>query len=101
MDFPPEEVMVVLGEVNFGVGESGHAWVELLTQGHWLALDPCWGNYWDDKTNRLIYRQGVPFDYYSGHTYPVLQIWAYYNDIYYLDPKIGAGNAPVTWRSRS
>ena len=31
------------------------------------------------------------------HTYPVLQVWAYYNDIYYLDSRAGSGNAPASW----
>jgi hypothetical protein len=93
----PEEVRVVLGEVTFNDIKTGHAWVELLTNGHWLALDPCWGPYWDDKAGNLVRREGVPFDYYAGHTYPVLQVWTYYNDIYYLDPRAGSGYAPNSW----
>ena len=49
----PEEVRVALGEVTFNDIKTGHAWVELLTNGHWLALDPCWGPYWDDKAEKL------------------------------------------------
>ena len=94
----PAEIRVALGEVKFGDVETGHAWVELLTNGHWIALDPSWGPYWDDKAEKLIHRQGVPFDYYASHTYPVLQVWAYYNDTYYLDPRDGSGNAPDSWR---
>ncbi len=94
----PEEVRVALGEVVFNDVEKGHAWVELLTNGKWVVLDPNWGPYWDDKDEKLVYRRGIPFDYYSSHTYPVLQVWAYYNDIYYLDPRSGAGNAPTWWR---
>jgi len=94
----PEEVRVALGEVTFNDVETGHAWVELLTNGHWVALDPSWGPYWDGKAGKLIRRRGIPFDYYASHTYPVLQVWAYYNDIYYLDPRDGSGNAPASWR---
>lgn len=94
----PEEVRVALGEVTFNDVETGHAWVELLTNGEWVALDPSWGPYWDDKAEKLVRRQGVPFNYYASHTYPVLQVWAYYNDIYYLDPRDGSRNAPASWR---
>ncbi len=93
----PEEVRVVLGEVYFSDVKTGHAWVELFTDGHWLALDPCWGPYWDDKAEKLVNRRVVPFDYYADHNYPVLQVWTYYNDTYYLDPRDSSGNAPVSW----
>jgi len=94
----PEEVRVVLGEIKLGDVETGHAWVELLTNEHWVALDPSSGPYWNDKAEKLVRRRGIPFDYYARHTYPVLQVWAYYNDIYYLDSRDGSGNAPASWR---
>lgn len=93
----PEEVRVALGEVEFDGREMGHAWVELLTNGHWLVLDPSCGPYWDDKLEKLVHRRGVPFDYYASHTYPVTQVWAYYNDIYYLDLRDNSGSAPASW----
>ena len=93
----PEEVRVTLGEVRFGNEATGHAWVELLTNGHWVALDPSSGPYWDDKAGKLVCRRGRPFNYYASHTYPVLKVWTYYNDIYYLDARDGLGNAPVSW----
>ena len=95
---PAEEVRVVLGKVSFGDEAKGHAWVELLTDGYWLALDPTDGPYWDDKAEKLVRKQGVSFNYYASHTYPVPQVDAYYNDIYYLDPGDGSGNAPASWR---
>ena len=94
----PEEVRVALGEVTFNDVETGHAWVELLANGHWLALDPSWGPYWDDEDEKLVRRQGRPFNYYASHAYPVLQVYAYYNDTYYLDGRDGSGNAPASWR---
>ena len=94
----PEAVRVALGEVRFDDEATGHAWVELLANGHWVALDPSWGPYWDDKAGKLVYRRGRPFNYYASHTYPVLQVWAYYNDVYYLDPRDDSGNAPASWR---
>jgi len=93
----PEEIRVALGVIKLGDVETGHAWAELLTNGEWVALEPSWGPYWDDKAGKLIRRQGVPFDYFASHIYPVLQVWAYYNDIYYLDPRDGSGNAPASW----
>jgi len=93
----PEEVRVALGEVMFNDTETGHAWVELFANGHWVALDPSSGPYWDDEAGKQVRRRGVPFDYYASHIYPVLQVRAYYNDIYYLDPRDGSGNAPVSW----
>jgi hypothetical protein len=93
----PEEVRVVLGEVTFNDIITGHAWVELLIDDHWLDLDPCWGPYWDGKTGDPVCRKGVPFDYYATHTYPVGQVWTYYNDIYYLDVRDDSGDAPVSW----
>ena len=93
----PEEVRVVLGKVTFDDVETGHAWVELLMDGQWLALDPSWGPYWDSEIGKLVQRRGLPFNFYASHTYPVLQVWDYYNDIYYLDPRDGSGNAPASW----
>ena len=94
----PEEVRVVLGEVAFNNVETGHAWVELLIDGRWLVLDPSWGPYWDGKAGKLIQRRSIPFDYYNRHTYPVLQVWTYYNDVYGLYMRDGSGNAPASWR---
>ncbi|MFC2022400.1 transglutaminase-like domain-containing protein [Chloroflexota bacterium] len=93
----PEEVRVAIGEVEFGDIVTGHAWIELLTNGRWVALDPSSGPYWDDKAGKLVRRRGVPFNYYASHTYPVLQVWSYYNDIYYLDLMDSSGNAPASW----
>lgn len=95
---PPSETRVVLGKVRFGDEEGGHAWVELISNGHWLALEPTSGPHWDDEATKLVPSRGAPFNYYSSHNYPVIQVWAYYNDTYYLDPRTGAGNAPASWR---
>ncbi len=95
---PPEEVRVALGETRLGDVKTGHAWIELLTNGHWIALDPSRGPYWDDEAGKLVRGLGRPFSYYTSHTYPVLQVHAYFNDTYYLDPRDGSGNAPASWR---
>lgn len=93
----PEDVRVVLGEVRFADEVIGHAWVALRINGRWVALDPSYGPYWDDAAGRLIRRRGRSFDYYASHIYPVIQVHAYFNDIYYLDLSSGLGDAPVSW----
>ena len=94
----PENVRVVLGKVKFGDEEGGHAWVELWHNGRWLALESTSGPYWDDDEGKLVTKGGAPFNYYGNHDYPVIQVWAYYNDIYYLDPRTSSGNAPDSWQ---
>ena len=93
-----EEVRVVLGEVDFGGTEIGHAWVELFTDNHWLTLDPSSGAYWDDEAGEIVNRPGYSFDYYLNHSYPVIEIWVYFNDIYYQDLRDNSGNAPDSWQ---
>ena len=87
----------VVGEVIFNNKKLGHVWVELLVNQKWLVLDATSGPYWDDSAGNLVERNGTPFDYYAGQTYPVIQTWVYYNDIYYLNPETGSGEAPVFW----
>jgi hypothetical protein len=94
---PAEEVRVVLGEAGQADDVKGHAWVELWTGDGWLTLDPSSGPCWDDETESLIDRQGVPFGYYGAHTYPLTRINVYCNDIYYLETAGGSGNAPDWW----
>ncbi len=98
---PAEEVRVVLGKYTATGREKGHAWVELLIDGQWLALDPSSGPYWDDETEKLIGRSGVPFDYYASHPFPVLQIEIYYNDVYYYKPGELSGTLPASWLAGS
>jgi hypothetical protein len=95
----PEDVRVVLGEVTFSSVKMGHAWVEILHSGQWLALDPSWGPYWNAKSGKLVDRKAVSFDYYAEHTYPVVQVWVYYNDVYYLDARNNSGDFPDAWDS--
>ena len=93
----PKELRVVLGEVKFDYEVIGRAWVELQKKELWETLDPSYGSYWDDPAGRRIPRQGYSFDYYANHIYPVIQVHAYINDIYYLDISNGSGNAPASW----
>jgi len=93
-----EDVRVVLGEVDFEGELGGHAWVELMQDGEWLPLEPTSGPYWDEDEESLVSRAGTGFKYFSSHYYPQVEVWAYYNDVYYLDPRDGSGNAPTSWR---
>lgn len=93
-----QNVRVVLGLVDFGGETGGHAWVEIKDNGKWLPLEATSGPYWDDNNNKLVSRNGHPFNYYSRHNYPDIEVWAYYNDVYYLDPRDNTGNAPFSWR---
>ena len=93
------EVRAVIGKVKFGDGEGGHAWVELWQNGEWLPLEATSGPYWDDDEGELVTRRGTPFNYYATHSYDVIEVWGYYNDIYYLDPRTGTGNAPASWQA--
>lgn len=83
----PEDVRVVLGEVDFGMGAGGHAWVEIKEDDKWMVLDATSGNYYDDAAEEEIKREGVPFDYWKYHEYPVVNVWMYYNDNYFTDNK--------------
>jgi hypothetical protein len=81
----PEDVRVAIGEVNFDGTTGGHAWVEIKEDGKWLVLDPTSGPYYDDEQNRLFNRNGVDYDYWKYHPYPIENIWVYYNDEYFTD----------------
>jgi hypothetical protein len=93
----PDDVRVAAGKVLFDNKKVGHVWAELSIDGKWLVLDPTCGPYWDDNKARLVDRVGLPFDYYSGNDFPVIQVWTYYNDAYCLDLKDGSGDAPESW----
>jgi len=93
-----EDVRVVVGEANFGDETTGHAWIEIYENGKWFALDATSGSYWNDDDNTLYDRAGYPYRYFKTHTYPSIEIWAYFNDIYYYNPSTGDINAPDHWR---
>jgi len=90
-------VRVVLGTVNLGGAEGGHAWVEVYEDNQWLALEATTGPFYDDDSLRLIERRGLPYNYYKTHSYPSVEIWFYYNDIYYVDFIHNKQNTPSHW----
>lgn len=92
-----ENVRVVLGIVNIEGTEGGHAWVEVYEDNRWLALESTTGPFYDDDSLRLVERRGLPYSYYKTHRYPGVEIWFYYNDIYYVDFIHNKQNAPSHW----
>jgi hypothetical protein len=81
----PEDVRVAIGEVNFDGSIGGHAWVEIKEDGKWLVLDPTSGPYYDEEQKRLFNRNGVEYNYWKYHPYPIEELWVYYNDVYFTD----------------
>jgi len=84
---PAEDVRVVLGKVNFGGEVGGHAWVELKEEGKWQVLEATSGPFYDEERGEKVNRNGVSYDYWKYHEYPVVEVWAYYNDKYFTDTK--------------
>ncbi|KAA0015400.1 MAG: hypothetical protein FE041_00115 [Thermoplasmata archaeon] len=97
MGIKAENVRVVVGEVNFSGQTGGHAWVEIYEDGKWHALDATSGPYWDDEEAKLYKRRGYPYNYFKRYSYPSIEIWGYFNDIYYYNPITKEGNAPPNW----
>jgi hypothetical protein len=64
---------------------GGHAWVEIKENGVWMVLDPTSGPYYEDETDELVDREGFEYDYWMYHEYPIIEVWAYYNDVYFTD----------------
>jgi len=92
-----ENVRVVLGLVNIEGTEGGHAWVEVYEDNRWLTLEATTGPFYDDDLLKLRERRGLPYNFYRTHTYPSVEIWFYYNDIYYVDFIHDRQNAPSHW----
>lgn len=92
-----ENVRVVLGIVNARGTEGGHVWVEVYEDNRWLALEATAGPFYDDASLRLIERKGFPYDYYKTQNHPTVEIWFYYNDIYYVDFIHNKQKAPSHW----
>jgi len=84
---PAEDVRVVLGKVNFSGEAGGHAWVEVKEGGKWQVLEATSGPFYDEERGEEVTRNGVSYDYWKYHEYPVVEVWAYYNDRYFTDKK--------------
>jgi len=82
-----EDVRVVLGKVDFDGSIGGHAWVEIKENGRWMVIDATCGPYYDEESDELVSRGGVNYGYWKYHTYPEVEVWCYYNDVYFTDEK--------------
>jgi len=94
---PASDVRVVVGLVDVGEEQGGHAWVEIRYNEKWLSLEATSGSYWDSDNGKKISRKGASFNYYAKRKYPSVEVWGYFNDIFYHNPQTGEGNAPGTW----
>jgi len=95
---PATDVRVVVGEIMVEGETGGHAWAEVREGGQWLQLEATSGPYWDEETDQLVQRRGGGFRYYINHEYPVVEVWGYFNDMYYYNPEDDKGNAPQDWK---
>jgi hypothetical protein len=93
----PENVRMVLGLVDFDGTTGGHAWVQIYEDGQWIDLDATSGAYYTDETGYISNYYEIPYNYFKYRDYPSVEIWAYYNNKYYLDAETGQGNAPPSW----
>lgn len=100
-EYNESTVRVAIGKVDFGEVSGGHAWVEVYEDDEWFPLDPTDGPYYDDDSSELIPANSSEVDYYEyrDSTYPVVEIWYYYNDEYFIDLGTQSGNAPVSWNN--
>ncbi len=80
-----EDVRVVLGKVDFDGSIGGHAWVEIKEDGRWMVLDATCGPYYDEESEEVVSRGGVNYGYWKYHSYPEVEVWCYYNDVYFTD----------------
>lgn len=100
-EYNESTVRVAIGQVNFGDMSGGHAWVEVYEDGEWFPLDPTDRPYYDGDSLELIPADSLEVDYnkYRDSTYPVMEIWYYYNNDYFIDLGTQSGNAPVSWNN--
>ncbi|MFW5703273.1 MAG: transglutaminase-like domain-containing protein [Patescibacteria group bacterium] len=97
---PAENVRVATGKVQFGdTAQGGHAWVELydLNEQGWFQLEPTSGTRYDLESDSLVESRGLPFDYFKRIEYPVVEVWDYFNDVYFYDMARSTGVAPTEW----
>ena len=95
-----QNVRVVVGKVNFSGEVGGHAWVQVYEDGEWFELEATSGPFWDDEDGELVNNNGFPYNYFKSHPYPVVEYWAFFNDVYYYNPENGKGSSdlPPHWK---
>jgi hypothetical protein len=100
-EYNESSVRVSIGYVDFRDGiTGGHAWVEVYEDGEWFPLDATMGPYYDEDENEVVAGDEDSTDYYHFTTgsYPVMELWYYYNDEYFVDVISQTGNAPDNWK---
>ena len=99
-EYDESTVRVAVGEVNFGETSGGHAWVEVYEDGAWFPLDATGGPYYDDESSELLSVDVSEIDYeeYRDSSYPVVEVWYYYNNEYFVDLGTQSGDAPISWQ---
>ena len=99
----PEDVRVGVGQVIIDDPETDnalvalHCWAEYRSEGTWVALDPSLATFWDVQRGALSHHDAKSVEYYENVPYPVVELWAYFNDQYYFCALNGYGTAPVQW----
>ncbi len=98
---PKTNIRVVVGEVDFSGTTGGHAWVQVYQNGEWFELEATSGPYWDDDEQKLVSNSGFSFDYFKTHEYPVVEYWAFFNDVHYYNPDNGkeSSGLPDYWKN--
>ncbi|MBC7085481.1 MAG: transglutaminase domain-containing protein [Methanomethylovorans sp.] len=99
-EYNESTVRVAIGYVNFVEGAGAHAWVEVYEDGKWFPLDSTMGLYYDESKEQVVEADDST-DYYrfTAESYPVMQLWYYYNNKYFIDMVSKTGNAPDNWRT--
>jgi hypothetical protein len=92
-------IRVVIGEVNFSGETGGHAWVQLYQDNQWFELEATSGPFYDEDDQKLVNNTGFPYNYFKTHPYPVVEYWAFFNDIYYYNPntEVKSPDLPLHW----
>lgn len=99
-EYNESSVRVAIGYVNFDGITGGHAWVEVYEGGEWFPLDATMGPYYDESEDEVVAGDEDSTNYYhfTTESYPVIQLWYYYNDDYFVDVISQTGNAPDNWK---
>ena len=96
-----EDVRIAIGLVNFEGEIGGHAWVQVYENGRWFDIEPTAGATYTSESGLTETSGYIPYDYFKYHTYPSVEIWAYYNNEYFWNELTDAGNAPPSWTESS
>jgi hypothetical protein len=93
LGIPAENVRVATGYIEMNGEKYGHAWCQIKENNVWVNVEPTSGNYVE---NGVLYTSTpLGLDYFEDKTYPVIEIWSYFNDEYYITNS--NSNAPTDW----